>query len=141
MFRFVKQCGPAIAVAAVAATTGCASTKFVSSWQAPVEGRIEFDNKRVAAVVVSATRPLPGGETALARISRGAQEPLRTLISGDAAKDAEAAETPGANIDGAVVTRVISSEQDLLTRNLVVCADPLLWLVLRLLGLRLGHGL
>jgi hypothetical protein len=118
MFRFVKQCGPAIAVAAVAAATGCASTKFVSSWQAPVEGPIEFDNKRVAAVVVSAdetTRRV--GETALAReiSKRGRAQGVAsyTLISGEAAKDKEASKKilQDANIEGAVVMHVISSEQ------------------------------
>jgi hypothetical protein len=119
MFRFLKLCGLALSGAIAAATLGCASTSFVSSWQAPVEGVIEFDNKRVAAVVVSAdetTRRV--GETALAReiSKRGRAQGVAsyTLISGEAAKDKDAAKKllMEAQIDGAVVMRVISSEQE-----------------------------
>ncbi len=46
MFRFAKLSGLAI-LSAIAA--GCATTSFVSSWQVPVDGPIELDNKRVAA--------------------------------------------------------------------------------------------
>jgi hypothetical protein len=120
MFRFVKQCGAAIAVAAVAVTTGCASTKFVSSWQAPVEGTIEFDNKRVAAVVVSADETTRrAGETALAReiSKRGMAQGVAsyTVVTGEAAKDKDAAKKilMEAKIEGAVVMRVISSEQEI----------------------------
>jgi len=120
MYRFVKLCGLMVSGALVAATMGCASTKYVSSWQAPVEGPIEFDNKRVAAVVVSAdetTRRV--GETALAReiSKRGRAQGVAsyTLISGDGAKDKEAAKKilRDANIEGAVVMHVISSEQEI----------------------------
>jgi hypothetical protein len=116
MLRFVKLCAVA---AATAAATGCASTQFVSSWKAPVEGLIEFDNKRVAAVVVSADESTRrAGETALAReiSARGAQGvPSYTLVSGEAAKDKEGAKKKlqEAKIDGAVIMRVVSSEQEI----------------------------
>ncbi|HEY7697728.1 MAG TPA: hypothetical protein VIE88_04890 [Vicinamibacteria bacterium] len=116
-FRFVKLCG--VAFAGVAAF-GCASTSFISSWKAPVEGPIEFDNKRVAAVVVSAdetTRRV--GETELARriSARGRAQGIAsyTLISGEEAKDKEGAKKKlqDAKIEGAVVMRVVSSEQEI----------------------------
>lgn len=115
MFRFVKRCGAAGAIA-----FGCASTSFVSSWQAPVDGPIEFDSRRVAAVVVSADETTRrAGETALAReiSKRGRAQgvPSYTIISGEAAKDKEEAKKKlqDANIDSAVIMRVISSEQEI----------------------------
>jgi hypothetical protein len=104
-----------VAVTAV----GCASTSFVSSWQAPVEGTIQFDNKRVAAVVVSADETTRrAGETALAReiSARGAQGvPSYTLLSEEDAKDKDAAKKKlqDAKIEGAVIMRAISNEQEI----------------------------
>jgi hypothetical protein len=117
MHCFVRWGGFAL-FAAMAA--GCASTSFVSAWKAPVEGPIEFDNKRVATVVVSAdetTRRV--GETELARIisARGKAQGVAsyTLITGEQAKDKEGAKKKlqDAKIEGAVVMRVISSEQEI----------------------------
>jgi len=116
MSRTVTLCGLAFAGAIAA---GCATTSFVSSWKAPLDGPIEFDNKRVAAVVVSgdqATRR--AGETALAReiSARGAQGvPSYTIIDGDAVKDKDAAKKKlqDANIEGAVIMRVVSKDQEL----------------------------
>lgn len=86
MLRFVRMCGLA---STTALAVGCASTSFVSSWQAPVEGPIQFDNKRVAAIVVHADESTRrAGETALAReiSSRGAQGvPSYTIIPGESA--------------------------------------------------------
>ncbi len=117
MFRLVKLCGFTILGAI---TMGCASTSFVSSWQAPVEGPIEFDNKRVAAVVVSGDETTRrAGETALAReiSKRGRAQGVAsyTIVSGEAAKDKDAAKKmlQDAKIEGAVVMRVISSEQEI----------------------------
>jgi hypothetical protein len=104
---------------AAAIAAGCASTSFVSSWQAPVEGTIQFDNKRVAAVVVSSDETTRrAGETALAReiSARGAQGvPSYTLLSGEDAKDKEAAKKKlqDAKIEGAVLMRAISNEQEI----------------------------
>lgn len=116
MFRFARMSGVAMSFAFAAS---CATTSFVSSWQAPVEGPIEFDNKRVAAVVVSAdetTRRV--GETALAReISAGRAQGVAsyTIISGEEAKDKEGAKKKlrDAKIEGAVVMRVVSSQQEI----------------------------
>ncbi len=116
MFRFVKVCG--LATTATLAC-GCASTSYVSSWQAPVDGPIQFDNKRVAAIVVSADESTRrAGETALAReiSARGAQGvPSYTIIPGESAKDKDGAKKKlqEANVDGAVIMRVISSEQEI----------------------------
>jgi len=116
MLRFVQKCGLAAAAAAIA---GCASTSYVSSWKAPIDGPIQFDDKRVAAVVVSADESIRrAGEDALAReISRrGAQGiPSYTLISGEGVKDKEAAKNKlqEANIDGAVIMRVVAKDQEL----------------------------
>ncbi|MGH9321944.1 MAG: hypothetical protein ACRD3V_18910 [Vicinamibacteria bacterium] len=105
---------------AFGALAGCASTSFVSSWKAPLDGPIEFDNKRVAAVVVSAdesTRRI--GEDALAReISAGGRAqgvPSYTVISEDILRDKEASRKAlqDENIDGAVVMRAISSDQEI----------------------------
>ena len=116
MFRFAKLCGLVLSGSIAA---GCASTTFVSSWKAPLDGPIQFDNKRVAAVVVSgdqATRR--AGETALAReiSARGAQGvPSYTIVDGDAVKDKDAAKKKlqEANIEGAVIMRVVSKDQEL----------------------------
>jgi hypothetical protein len=111
-----QLCG--LAMVAVTAV-GCASTSFVSSWQAPVEGTIQFDNKRVAAVVVSADETTRrAGETALAReiSARGAQGvPSYTLLSEEDAKDKDAAKKKlqDAKIEGAVIMRAISNEQEI----------------------------
>jgi hypothetical protein len=119
MLRFVKVCGLATTATLAAAILGCASTSFVSSWQAPVEGPIQFDNKRVAAIVVHADESTRrAGETALAReiSARGAQGVASyTIIPGESAKDKEGAKTKlqEANIEGAVIMRVISSEQEI----------------------------
>jgi hypothetical protein len=115
MFRIAKLSGFAI-LGSIAA--GCASTSFVSSWKAPLDGPIEFDNKRVAAIVVSgdqATRR--AGETALAReiSARGAQGvPSYTIIDGDAVKDKDVAKKKlqEANIEGAVIMRMVSKDQE-----------------------------
>jgi hypothetical protein len=106
-------------VIAGALALGCASTSFVSSWKAPLDGPIEFDGKRVAAIIVSADESTRrAGETALAReiSARGAQGvPSYTIISGEAAKDRDAAKKKlqEANVDGAVLMRVVSSEQEI----------------------------
>jgi hypothetical protein len=116
MSRIATLCGLAVTGFLAA---GCATTSFVSSWKAPLDGPIEFDNKRVAAVVVSgdqATRR--AGETALAReiSARGAQGvPSYTIIDGEAVKDKEGAKKKlqEANIDGAVIMRMVSKDQEL----------------------------
>jgi hypothetical protein len=116
MFRFSKGWWLAAATLTLA---GCSSTSFVSTWKVPVDGPIEFDNKRVAAIVVSAdetTRRV--GEDTLAReiSKRGAQGiPSYTLVSGQPPKEEEAAKKilRDADIEGAVMMRVISSDQQL----------------------------
>jgi hypothetical protein len=116
MLRFVKLCG---IIAAGAVGIGCATTSYVSSWKAPLDGPIEFDNKRVAAVVVTADESTRrAGETALAReiSARGAQGvPSYTLVTSEDAKDREGAKKKlqDANVDGAVIMRVVSSEQEI----------------------------
>jgi hypothetical protein len=96
----------------------CASTSFVSTWKVPLDGPIQFDGKRVAAVVVSANESTRrAGEDALARrISAGRAQgiPSYTLVSGETPKDQEAAKKilRDAGIEGAVVMRVISNEQE-----------------------------
>jgi hypothetical protein len=98
--------------------TGCSSTSFVSTWKVPLEGPIQFDGKRVAAVVVTANESTRrAGEDALARrISAGRAHgiPSYTLVSGETPKDQEAAKKvlKEADIEGAVVMRVISSETE-----------------------------
>jgi hypothetical protein len=119
MLRFVKLCGIATTAAVATAIVGCASTSYVSSWQAPVDGPIQFDNKRVAAIVVHADESTRrAGETALAReiSARGAQGiPSYTLIPGESAKDQAGAKKKleEAKIEGAVIMRVVSSEQEI----------------------------
>jgi hypothetical protein len=119
MLRFVKLCGLATTAALAAAIVGCASTSYVSSWQAPVEGQIQFDNKRVAAIVVHADESTRrAGETALAReiSARGAQGvPSYTIIPGESAKDQAGAKKKleEAKIEGAVIMRVVSNEQEI----------------------------
>ncbi len=116
MFRFAKSTWLTI-LASIAA--GCATTSFVSSWKAPLDGPIEFDNKRVAAVVVSADQATRrAGETALAReiSARGAQGvPSYTILDGEAVKDKDAAKKKlqDSNIDGAVIMRMVSKDQEL----------------------------
>jgi hypothetical protein len=116
MVRVLRQCGVVIATALA---FGCASTSFVSSWKAPLDGPIEFDGKRVAAIIMSADESIRrAGETALAReiSARGAQGvPSYTIIPGEAAKDKDAAKKKlqEANVDGAVLMRVVSSEQEI----------------------------
>ena len=85
MLRFVQKCGLAAAAAAIA---GCASTSYVSSWKAPIDGPIQFDDKRVAAVVVSADESIRrAGEDALAReISRRGAQGIPPPIPSSAAR-------------------------------------------------------
>lgn len=100
--------------------SGCASTSFVSTWQEPLDGPIEFQGKRVAAVVLS---PDPStrraAENALSRelSRRGAQgTPSYTLIqSEEQVKDEGAARRilQEAGIEGAVVMRVTSTDKEL----------------------------
>jgi len=97
---------------------GCSSTSFVSTWKVPLDGPIQFDGKRVAAVVVTANESTRrAGEDALARrisVGRAQGIPSYTLVSGETPKDEAAAKKilREANIDGAVVMRVIASEKE-----------------------------
>lgn len=115
MLRFV-----CVLILSVGVLGGCASTSFVSTWQEPLDGPIEFQGKRVAAVVVSpdeSTRR--AAENALSRelSRRGAQGvPSYTLIRSEAeVKDQESAKRilEEANVAGAVVMRVTSTDKEM----------------------------
>lgn len=102
----------------MSAVTGCASTSFVSTWKEPLNGPFNFRGKRVAAIVVSADESVRRpAEDALAReiSKRGAQgTPSYTLIKGEPPKDEDAAKKilQDADIEGAVVMRVVSSDKE-----------------------------
>jgi hypothetical protein len=104
---------------AAAAVSGCASTTFVSSWKEPLDGPLEFDGKRVAAVVVSPNESVRRtGEDALAReISKGRAQGVAsyTIVGTGKLEDQEAAKKAlaDAKIEGAVVMRVVSSEKEM----------------------------
>lgn len=106
-------------LAAAAVVSGCASTTFVSSWKEPLDGPLEFDGKRVAAVVVSSNESIRRtGEDALAReISKGRAQgvPSYSIVGTDKLESQEAAKKAltDAKIEGAVVMRVVSSEKEM----------------------------
>ena len=111
-----------IVVASLAFLAGCASTQFVSTWKVPLDGPIDFEGKRVTAVVVSGDESIRrAGEDALAHeiSARGAVGvPSYTLVSGQGQQVPRDEETAkkllrDANIDGAVVMQVTSSEKEL----------------------------
>jgi hypothetical protein len=108
-----------LALSAVVATlAGCASTSFVSTWKEPIDGPFNFRGKRVAAVVVSADESVRRpAEDALAReiSKRGAQgTPSYTLVKGEPPEDEASARKllQDANIEGAVLMRVVSSDKE-----------------------------
>ncbi len=115
----MRPIGGILALSAVAAgLAGCASTSFVSTWKEPIDGPFNFRGKRVAAVVVSASESVRRpAEDALAReiSKRGAQgTPSYTIVKGEPPKDEAAARKllQDADIEGAVLMRVVSSEKE-----------------------------
>ena len=115
----MSRFAPLMILAMVAASlSGCASTEFVSAWKAPLDGPIQFQGKRVAAIVVTANESIRRvAEDSLAReiSARGAQGTAGyRLVSGEALKDQDKAKQTlkEANIQGAVVMRVVSNQQE-----------------------------
>lgn len=101
---------------------GCATTQFVSTWKVPLDGPISLEGKRVAAIVVSGDASIRrAGEDALAQeiSARGpVGVPSYTLVSGEGGQVPQDEETArkilrDANIEGAVVMQVVSSEQEM----------------------------
>lgn len=115
MFRFV-----CVLIVSLVGLAGCASTSFVSTWQEPLDGPIEFQGKRVAAVILSpdeSTRRAAENSLSRELSRRGAQGvPSYTLLrTEDDVKDQDAAKRilEEANIQGAVVMRVTSTDKEM----------------------------
>ncbi|HSF18031.1 MAG TPA: hypothetical protein VLK65_21010 [Vicinamibacteria bacterium] len=103
----------------VIALAGCSSTGFVSTWKEPLDGPIDFKGKRVAAIVLSkdeGTRRVAEDTLAREISKRGAQGTAGYLLvrgENDTANVEDAKrKLREANIQGAVVMRAVSSEQE-----------------------------
>ena len=108
-----------IAVGALAGLLGCASTSFVSTWKEPLDGPIDFQGKRVAAIVIhpdSSLRRAAENELARELSKRGVQGVAAyTLYQGEPPQDEAAARKilQDAKIDGAVVMHPKGTEKEL----------------------------
>lgn len=109
----------ALLATACVATLGCASTGFISTWQEPLDGPIEFQGKRVAAVVMHpdpSIRRAAENELARELSKRGAQGVASySLYQGEPPKEqAEARKIlQDANIEGAVVMHPTGTDKEL----------------------------
>jgi hypothetical protein len=96
----------------------CASTEFKSTWKDPEAGPVELQGKRVAAFAVTKDEAMArGAEDAMvsALAKQGVKGiPGYQLLSGDDATDKEKLKDKlkEANVDGAVVMRVVGSRQE-----------------------------
>ena len=97
---------------------GCASTDFKSTWKDPEAGPIELQGKRVAAFAVTKNEAMARGAedamaSALAKQGVKVIPGYQLLPAGEAADKDKLRETlKAANVDGAVVMRVIGSRQE-----------------------------
>lgn len=118
------------ALAAIAALAGCASSGFVSSWQAPDAEPLQVQGSKVAAIVMMSSEPARrAAEDSLAReiTARGAVGvPLYSVLPGSRPDDEAAvrAAMEEAGVAGAVVMRPIGSRTQVSARP-VAFADPL----------------
>jgi hypothetical protein len=96
----------------------CASTEFKSTWKDPEAGPVELQGKRVAAFAVTKDEAMArGAEDAMvsALAKQGVKGiPGYQLLSGDEATDKDKLKDKlrEANVDGAVVMRVVGSRQE-----------------------------
>ncbi len=103
---------------ALAGVVGCSSTEFKSTWKDPQAQRIELQGKRVATFAVSKDEAQRrAAEDAMARelTERGVVAVPGYRLSPDGAtadKQALRAKLRAANIDGAVVMRVVDRRQE-----------------------------
>jgi hypothetical protein len=110
--------GLVVAGLALGAVSGCASTKFKSTWKDPTVAQMDLRAKKVAVLVVSPSEAVRlQGETALARelTKRGVQpimghDILEKSDLGD--RGAIMAKLREAGAEGAVVMRVIDRRQE-----------------------------
>jgi hypothetical protein len=96
----------------------CASTEFKSTWKDPEAGPIELQGKRVAAFAVTKDEAMARGAedamvSALAKQGVKVIPGYQLLPAGEAADKDKLRETlKAANVDGAVVMRVVGSRQE-----------------------------
>jgi hypothetical protein len=108
-----------LVLAVATATTGCAATKFHSTWKAPDAQPLNFKGKKVAALVVSTEEGVRyGAEDALAReiTARGAVGiPAYSLIPKELVQDKDKAKEflAKANVAGVVAMRVVGKDKEI----------------------------
>jgi hypothetical protein len=96
----------------------CASTEFKSTWKDPEAGPVELQGKRLAAFAVTKDEAMARGAedamvSALAKQGVKVIPGYQLLPAGEAADKDKLRETlKAANVDGAVVMRVVGSRQE-----------------------------
>lgn len=104
--------------AALAGSLASASTRFVSSWAAPVTEPVSFQGRKVAALVISPDESIrleAEGELSRALIARGVQGiPAYNLIPPNETRDKDRAKVlfDVAGIEGVVVMRAAGSKKE-----------------------------
>jgi hypothetical protein len=105
-------------LAALVVAAACSTTEFKSTWRDPTAQMTSFQDKKVAAFVVSSNQSTRlAGEDALARAlaSRGVQGvPGYQLIGAEQASDSEVLrrKLQQSGVDGAVFMRVVDRRQE-----------------------------